>query len=96
MIQQSDFKKINREVSPNPKQSGFIQIAVIIIGALVILKYAYDIDVVGFLTTGKFRVWLDKIYNLASLGWQKYDAYIIKIWNYFIDFAKNLVAKARG
>ena len=44
----------------------------IIVGALVVLKYAYDIDVVEFLTTGNFRKVLDKFYNLGSAGWEKY------------------------
>jgi hypothetical protein len=74
---------------------GFIQMILLVVGALVLLKYAYNVDVVGFLTTGKFREWLDKLYGIASVGWQKYDTLIIKIWNYIIELAKNLLAKIK-
>ena len=72
------------------KSKGFIKMAIIIVGALVLLKYVYKVDVVDFLTTGKFKVWLDKFYNIAILGWEKYDTIILKIWNYLIDFVKNI------
>ena len=72
---------------------GFIKITIIIVGALVLLKYVYNVDVVGFLTTGKFKEWLDKLYNVATLGWEKYGVFIIKIWNYFIGFIKNIFSK---
>ena len=72
---------------------GFIKIIIIVIAALVLLKYVYNIDVVGFLTTGKFKGWLDKLYQLASLGWGKYNVIIIKIWNYLIGLLKNIFNK---
>lgn len=74
---------------------GFISMIIIIIGALVLLKYVYDIDVVGFLTQGRFRELLDQFYSLGSVGWSKYQDIIIKVWNYFIEFAKNILAKFR-
>lgn len=83
----------NLSKQPRPKQKGFIQITLIIIGALVVLKYAYDIDVVGFLTEGKFRELLDKFYNLGSKGWEGYSEILLKLWNYFIDFIKSLIGK---
>lgn len=64
------------------KNRGFIKIIIIIVGALVLIKYIYNIDVIGFLTTGKFKEWLDKLYNIATLGWEKYSVIIIKVWNY--------------
>lgn len=78
----------------NKKQnSGFIQIALIIVGALVIMKYIYDIDVVGYLTTGTSRVWLDKIYALGSKGWEKYGELLTKIWNYGVSLVKSFLNK---
>ena len=72
------------------KSKGFIKMAIIIVGALVLLKYVYKVDVVDFLTTGKFKVWLGNFYKIAILGWEKYDTIILKIWNYLIDFVKNI------
>lgn len=72
---------------------GFIQITLIIVGALVILKYAYSIDIIEFLTTGKFRSVLDKIYNFGSQGWEKYQDLIITIWDYLKNLIKNILAK---
>ena len=72
---------------------GFISIIIIIIGALVLLKYVYDIDVIGFLTEGRFKELLDQFYSLGTAGWVKYQDVIIKVWNYFIEFAKNILAK---
>jgi len=79
----------------NKTSGGFISSILLILGALVLLKYVYNIDVVGFLTTGKFRDWLDKLYKISSVGWQKYDTTIIKIWNYLIALIKSLVAKIK-
>ncbi len=65
----------------------------IIVGALVILKYAYDVDVVGFLTEGRFKEWPDKLYGLRAKGWERYSEFLIKIWNYLINFVKNIISK---
>ncbi|MEK7116579.1 MAG: hypothetical protein AAB837_00235 [Patescibacteria group bacterium] len=75
------------------QKGGFIKIIIIIVGALVLLKYIYNIDVVGFLTQGKFREFLDQIYSLGAKGWQKYSDVIIKIWNYCLNFIKNIFSK---
>lgn len=77
------------------KNRGFIQATLVVIVALVILRYTYHIDVIEILTTGKFKIWLDKIYNFGSFGWGKYYEIVFKIWNYMIDFAKNLIAKIK-
>lgn len=45
-------------------ERGFISMVILILIALVLLKYAYNIDVIGFLTTGKFKLWLDKLWNM--------------------------------
>lgn len=75
------------------KNGGFIQIILIILGALVVLKYVYDIDIVGYLTEGWFRKVLDKIYGLASQGWEKYRDVIIGTWNFVVGLIKKLIAK---
>jgi hypothetical protein len=77
------------------QKRGFVQIILLVVGALVLLKYIYNVDVVGFLTTGKFRGWLDKIYGIASVWWQRYDTIIIQIWNYIIELAKNMLVKIK-
>jgi hypothetical protein len=83
----------NSSLKKNNKKRGFIKIVIIIIGALVLLKYIYDIDVIGFLTTGRFRELLDQFYSLGAKGWSKYSEAIVKIWSYFIELIKNLMAK---
>lgn len=75
------------------KKRGFIKITIIIVGALVLLKYIYDVDVVGFLTQGKFRELLDQFYELGTKGWEKYSGVIIKVWNYCLNFIKNIFSK---
>lgn len=77
------------------KSGGFIQIILIVIGALVLLKYIYNIDIVGFLTEGWFKELLDKFYSLGSKGWEKYSDVIIKVWNYVLEFLKNLIDKIK-
>lgn len=68
---------------------------VIIVGALVLLRYVYDIDVVGFLTQGRFKELLDQFYELGAKGWAKYSETIVKAWNFFIELAKNIIAKLK-
>jgi hypothetical protein len=72
---------------------GFIKMIIIIVGALVLLKYVCDIDVIGFLTKGRFKELLDQFYSLGAKGWSKYSEAIVKIWSYFIELIKNLMAK---
>lgn len=74
-------------------QGGFIQIALLVLVALIILKYAYSIDVVGFFTTGTFKEILDKVYAWGLKGWSKYSDVIIAIWNFAINLIKELIAK---
>jgi hypothetical protein len=87
-----NFKK-NRRMSTFEAQAGFIKMILIIIAALVLLKYLYDIDVIGFLTQGRFRDLLDKFYRLGTEGWVRYKDMIIKVWGYSTEFAKNILNK---
>lgn len=66
---------------------------IIVVGALVLLKYVYNIDVIGFLTQGRFRELLDQFYILGAKGWTKYSEVIIKVWNYCLSFVKNIFSK---
>ncbi len=77
----------------NSSQKGFIRATLLVVGALVILKYAYDIDVVGFLTTGNFRNWLDKFYNLGQMGWEKHREVVMSVWSYVWVFIKSALSK---
>jgi hypothetical protein len=77
-------------------EKGFVRlilIILIVVAALVVLKYVYNIDVVGFLTAGRFKELLNQLYNLGITEWQKYGGVLIKFWNYIIGFAKNIVAQ---
>ena len=64
------FKKNNRE-------AGFIKITILIIVGLVVLKYAYNIDVI----------------NYAIQIWEKYGDNLQEIWNKIIIFSKNIFNK---
>lgn len=77
----------------NNNKRGFIKMIIIILGALVLLKYVYKIDVIGFLTQGKFKELLDQFYSLASQGWEKYSEVIIKVWNYIKELVDNTLTK---
>jgi hypothetical protein len=79
----------------NYKKRGFISIILMVVGALVLLKYIYNIDVIGFLTQGRFKELLDQFYGLGAKGWSKYQDLIIKAWNFFWGLAKNLLAKIK-
>jgi hypothetical protein len=81
-----NFKNNNR---------GFIQTILLVVGALVLLKYVYKIDVVGLLTSGKPKELLDQFYGLGAKGWAKYYGTIIKVWDYAFEFGKNIVAKIK-
>jgi hypothetical protein len=90
-MEMAEFKKINRGHAGS--SGGFIKTIVIVILALVLLKYALNIDVVGYLTQGKWRELLDQFYKLGSEGWEKYKDTIIKIWNYAAEFIKTRLGK---
>lgn len=69
-------------------QTGLISVVILVVVAFVLLKYIYDIDVVGFLTEGKPREILDKIYEIGSEGWNRYGYILRKIWDYIAEFIK--------
>lgn len=70
--------------------SGFIQVIFIVIAALVILKYAFNVDIVGFLTSGKVKEWLDKLYAFGLAGWEKYKEIITAGWTWCIELYKKI------
>ena len=74
---------------------GFIKIILLVIASLVLLKYVYNIDVVGLLTSGKPKELLDQFYSLGVKGWSKYYGIIIKVWNYAFEFGANLISKIK-
>ena len=67
----------------------------LVLVVLIVLRYIYDVDIVGFFTTGWFRQVLDKIYKFGSEGWQKYGDMLIGIWNFILNFLKDLASKAK-
>ena len=73
----------------NYKNTGFIQIILIVVAALVLLKYVYDIDIVGLLTKGRPKELLDQFYRLGAEGWERYSGVIMKVWNYLKDLIKS-------
>lgn len=72
------------------KKSGFIKTVLIIVAALVLLKYIYDFDIVGLLAEGKFRMVLDKIYQVGSYGWNEFREVLMKIINYVLETIKKI------
>lgn len=76
-------------------QSGFIKTIIIVLVALVLLKYAYNLDVVAFLTEGRFKELLDRFYELGSKGWLNYKELILKVWNFAISTIKALIDKIK-
>lgn len=77
-------------LSKNKTSRGFIKATLMILGALVLLKYTFDIDIVEFLTTGRFRSFLDWFYELGQMGWIKYRDILLKIWGSIVYFIKNI------
>lgn len=77
-------------LSKNKKGGGFIKATLMLLGALVLLKYTFNIDVVEFLTTGKFRSFLDWFYELGQTGWIKYREILVKVWGSIINLIKNI------
>ena len=77
----------------NKNSRGFIKIVLLIVSILVLLRYIYNLDVIGFLTQGRFKELLDEFYKLGSKGWGEYKDIIIKVWNYTFNFIKNLLTK---
>ena len=73
-------------------KKGFVQTVLLVVGALVLLKYVYKIDVIGFLTAGRFKELLDQFYSLGARGWERYSDVIVKIWNFFVGIVKNIFA----
>ena len=76
-----------------PNNRGFISITLIVIGVLITLKYAFNVDIVGFLTSGKFREFLDTAYTWSAKGWNQYSELLVKLAKMLIDLIKNTLDK---
>ncbi len=76
-----------------PNNKGFISITLIVVGVLITLRYAFNVDVVGFLTSGKFREFLDLAYTWSAKGWNEYSELLVKLAKMSIDFIKNTLDK---
>lgn len=79
----------------NQKNAGFIKTVILVIGALVLLKYAYDFDIIQLLSTGKFKIVLDKFYAFGKAGWGSYNETILKVWEFITGIFWQVVNKAR-
>lgn len=77
-------------------QKGFVRVVLLVVAALVLLKYAYDIDIVGFLTQGRFKELWDKLYGLSLKGWESYKDVILRVWDQIWDFIKNSIDKIKN
>ncbi len=76
------------------KENGFVKIILMVVAALVLLKYTFDFDIVGLLSEGKFKIVLDKIYELGTYGWNKYKDVLIKTFEFVFGFIKNLLNRS--
>ena len=79
----------------NKRDTGFIKTVIIVIGALVLLKYAYDFDVIYLLSTGKFKIVLDKFYSFGKAGWGSYSETVLKVWEFISGIFWQVINKAR-
>ncbi len=69
---------------------GFIKTILAIVGALVLLKYAYDFDIIGLLAEGKFKIVLDKIYEIGLYGWNHFRDILTEGLHYLLDLIKKI------
>lgn len=76
-------------------ERGIIKNIILVIIGLVLVKYIFDIDLIGLLTTGQAKIWLDKLYELARQGSTKYGELALKMWDYLIELIKNLFGKIK-
>lgn len=73
-------------------KSGFIKSIILIVGGLVLLKYMFNIDVIDYLTQGKFRDLLDKLHSLGSKGWEKYKDLFLMGWNNALELINKVIS----
>ncbi len=81
--------------NPRNKNTGFIKTVLLVIAALVLLKYAYDFDVIYLLSTGKFKIVLDKFYSFGKAGWGSYSETVLKIWDFITHVFWQVINKAK-
>ncbi len=60
------------------KKSGFIKTIILIVAALIVLQFVYDINVIDTLTVGKYK---------------EVGDFIIKSYNYLLNLAKSFSNK---
>lgn len=76
-------------------KTGFIKTVLLVIAALVLLKYAYDFDIIYLLSTGKFKIVLDKFYSFGKAGWGSYSEAILKVWEFITSVFWQVINKAK-
>lgn len=72
------------------KKRGFIGYIVLIIIAVVLLKFWFDIDVLEWLNKPEVKEFFTKIWDIIVLIW---DKYISEIFRKFLNFINYLISR---
>lgn len=70
---------INSKKITNSK-GGFFQIIIILIIAIIVLKFIFDIDIIDFLKSDRFEEWFGYIKNVVVIIWEKVIRPIINLF----------------
>ncbi|MEK7185590.1 MAG: hypothetical protein AAB726_03140 [Patescibacteria group bacterium] len=61
-------------------KKGFFQIIIILIIAIIIMKFVLDIDIIDFLKSDRFEEWFGYIKDVAVAIWEKVIKPIINLF----------------
>lgn len=61
-------------------KKGFFQIIIVLIIAIIVLKFVLDIDIIDFLKSDRFEIWFDYIKDVIVAIWEKIIRPIINLF----------------
>lgn len=62
------------------KKSGFFQLIILLIIAIVILKFWLDIDIVDFLNSTRFQIWIGYVKTVLLAFWENVIEPLINVF----------------
>lgn len=73
------------------KQGGFISTLIVIIVALALLNYFFDINIFDLASSEKGRATIDYIQNIFSVVWSWIRVPVLFLWNAVMDLFQGRV-----
>ena len=68
------------------KEAGLIKAIILVVIALLILKFAFDFDVVDYISGEEFKTFATGVWNAVKIGWAALLDMAVRLWEFVTGF----------